>query len=278
MRASLPQREPAQVAAWLKDRIYYRMIEKNRARKKGRFLLHDGPPYANGDIHIGHALNKVLKDVVIKYRNMQGLDAPYVPGWDCHGLPIELGVEKQLLDQKRDKASVPITELRQMCRDYARKYIGIQMEQFQRLEIFGDWDRPYATMDKDYVASIVRELGRCSAAGVLYKGNKPVYWCPNDATALAEAEIEYADKKSPSIYVKFDLSKEALDEFPELAEAPRPNAKAAARVSLVIWTTTPWTLPANLGTISLHPEFDYVALKAPGLDGTEIWIIAKGLQ
>ncbi|CAK9249835.1 unnamed protein product [Sphagnum jensenii] len=147
---------------------------------------------------------------------MSGYESPYVPGWDCHGLPIELGVEKQLLDQKRDKSSVPIVELRQMCRDYATKYINIQKEQFQRLEVFGDWDNRYATMDASYVASIVRELGRTSKAGYLYKGNKPVYWCPTDATALAEAEIEYADKKSPSIYVKFDLSKEALAHFPEL--------------------------------------------------------------
>lgn len=275
MRASLPQREPAQVDAWLKDRIYDQMVEKNRTAKKPKFLLHDGPPYANGNIHIGHALNKVLKDVVIKYKNMAGFEAPYVPGWDCHGLPIELGVEKQLLDQKRDKTTVPIVELRHLCRDYANKYIGIQKEQFQRLEIFGEWDHPYATMTPEYVAAIVRELGRCSKAGYLYKGNKPVYWCANDGTALAEAEIEYADKNSPSIYVKFDLGKEALAAFPELKSIS--EREGAIRTSIIIWTTTPWTLPANLG-ISMHPEFDYVALKAPTLEGTEIWIVAKGLQ
>jgi isoleucyl-tRNA synthetase len=275
MRASLPTREPVQVEKWIKDRIYYRMVERNRAAKKPKFLLHDGPPYANGNIHIGHALNKVLKDVVVKYKNMSGFESPYIPGWDCHGLPIELGVEKQLLDQKRDKSTVPILELRHMCRDYANKYIDIQKEQFQRLEIFGDWENPYATMNKDYVASIVRELGRCSKAGYLYKGNKPVYWCANDATALAEAEIEYADKKSPSIYVKFDLTKDALSAFPELkAIAER---EGAIRTSIVIWTTTPWTLPANMG-IAMHPEFDYVAVKAPTLEGTEIWIVAQGLQ
>jgi isoleucyl-tRNA synthetase len=275
MRAGLPIREPVQVEKWLKDRVYYRMVEKNRAAKKPKFLLHDGPPYANGNIHIGHALNKVLKDVVIKYKNMAGFEAPYVPGWDCHGLPIELGVEKQLNDQKRDKASVPALELRHMCRDYANKYIGIQKEQFQRLEIFGDWDEYYATMNQDYVASIVRELGRCSKAGYLYKGNKPVYWCANDATALAEAEIEYADKKSPSIYVKFDLPKETLEAFPELKTIV--GREGAVRTSIIIWTTTPWTLPANLG-IAMHPEFDYVALKVPSLEGTEIWIVAKGMQ
>ena len=275
MRGSLPQREPEQVARWLKDKIYFRMVEKNRAAKRPRFLLHDGPPYANGNIHIGHTLNKVLKDVVIKYKNMAGFESAYVPGWDCHGLPIELGVEKQLLDSKRDKSTVPITELRQMCRDYAGKYINLQMEQFQRLEIFGDWENRYATMDKEYVASIIRELGRCAKSDVLYKGNKPVHWCSSDGTALAEAEIEYADKKSPSIYVKFDLTKEALASFPELAAIAK--REAATRVSLVIWTTTPWTLPANLA-VAMHPEFDYVAVKAPTLDGTELWIVAEGLQ
>lgn len=275
MRAALPTREPEQVIRWLKDRIYYQMVEKNRLAKRGKFLLHDGPPYANGNIHIGHVLNKTLKDVVIKYKNMAGYEACFVPGWDCHGLPIELGVEKQLLDQKRDKASLAITEIRQMCRDYARKFINLQMSEFQRLEVFGDWEKPYVTMDPDYVSSIIRELGRCSKAGVLYKGNKPVYWCASCATALAEAEIEYADKKSPSIYVKFDLTQEALGAFPELAKAAKQEG--AARVSVIVWTTTPWTLPANLG-ISLHPEFDYVAIQAPTLEGTELWIMAQGLQ
>ncbi len=275
MRGSLPEREPPMIERWHRDRIYYRMVEKNIGSKLGRFLLHDGPPYANGNIHLGHALNKVLKDVVIKYKNMCGYEAPFVPGWDCHGLPIELGVEKQLLDQKRDKAGVPITQLREMCREYAKKYIALQKEQFNRLEVFGDWDDPYLTMDKRYVATIVRELGRCAAAEVLYKGNKPVHWCASCTTALAEAEIEYADKKSPSIYVKFDLADDAVSAFPELAEIAR--REGATRTSLIIWTTTPWTLPANLG-ISLHPEFDYVAIKVPALEGTEIWIVAKGLQ
>jgi isoleucyl-tRNA synthetase len=275
LHVKLPERESEQVERWLKERTYYRMVERNRAAKAPRFLLHDGPPYANGNIHIGHALNKVLKDVVVKYKNLAGFDAAYVPGWDCHGLPIELGVEKQLIDAKRDKNAVPITELRQMCRDYASKYIEIQKAQFQRLEVFGDWDDPYVTMSKEYVSGIVRELGRCSKAGVLYQGNKPVYWCANDGTALAEAEIEYADKTSPSIYVKFDLTREALASFPELQAVARKEG--AVRTALVIWTTTPWTLPANLG-IALHPEFEYVAIKAPTLEGTEIWIVAAGLQ
>src|SRR4051812_5500046 len=274
MRAGLPEREPEQVARWLKDRIYYRMVEKNRAAKRPRFVLHDGPPYANGNIHIGHTLNKVLKDVVVKFKNMAGFESPYVPGWDCHGLPIELGVEKQLIEQKKDKLTVPVTELRRMCREYAQKYIDLQMKQFQRLEIFGEWDKPYATMAPEYEASIIRELGRHARAGVLYKGNKPVYWCPHDATALAEAEIEYAEKTSPSIYVKFDLKKDSLEKFHELAQEAKKHA--AVRVSVLIWTTTPWTLPANLG-ISLHPDFEYVALKAPSVEGDELWIVAKGL-
>ena len=275
MRGSLPQREPEQVDRWLKSRLYQRMVEKNHHRRAPRFLLHDGPPYANGNIHIGHALNKILKDVVVKFKNMSGHEAVYVPGWDCHGLPIELGVEKQLLDQKKDKHEIPVTELRAMCRDYAQKYVDIQKSQFQSLEIFGEWDHPYLTMDQHYVASIIRELGKCATSGFLYKGNKPVYWCPNCSTALAEAEIEYAEKKSPSIYVKFDLTSQALQSFPELAQ--KAQDENAVRVSLLIWTTTPWTLPANLG-IALHPELDYVVIKAPTLEGTELWIVAKALQ
>lgn len=275
MRAGLPAREPEQVERWNRDAIFDQMVKKNRARSAPRFLLHDGPPYANGNIHIGHVLNKVLKDVVIKYKNMAGFEAPFVPGWDCHGLPIELGVEKQLLDAKRDKATVPISELRQMCRDYASKYVDLQKSQFQRLEVFGDWNDPYLTMSPQYVASIVRELGRCASSGVLYKGNKPVHWCFSCATALAEAEIEYAEKKSPSIYVKFDLTRETIQSISDLDAISKKVG--ASRVSLVAWTTTPWTLPANLG-LSLNPEFEYVAIKAPTLEGTEIWIVAQGLQ
>lgn len=275
MRGNLPQREPAIVEGWLKNKIYEKMIERGKKLGRPKFLLHDGPPYANGNIHIGHALNKVLKDVVIKSKNMSGYVAEFVPGWDCHGLPIELGVEKQLMEQKRDKATVPVTEIRQMCREYAQKYIDIQRKQFQQLEVFGKWDDPYVTMSQEYVASIIRELGRCSARGVLYKGNKPVHWCPTCVTALAEAEIEYAEKKSPSIYVKFDLTSETLHSFPELQAAAKKAG--AARTSLLIWTTTPWTLPANLG-ISLHPEFEYLAVKVNVEGKTEIWLLAKGLQ
>lgn len=275
MRADLPAREPKQVEVWLKDKIYYKMIERNRGLKRPRFLLHDGPPYANGGIHMGHALNKTLKDIVIKYKNMAGFEATFVPGWDCHGLPIELGVEKQLLDQKKEKSSLSVVELRQLCRAYARKFIDLQMSQFQRLEIFADWDKPYVTMDKDYVASIVRELGRVSDSGMLQQGNKPVYWCFSCKTALAEAEIEYADKTSPSIYVKFDLPRAEYSKVPGMEAAIK--GAGIDRVSVVIWTTTPWTLPSNLG-ISLHPEFDYAVMKVPTLEGTEGWIVAKNLK
>ncbi len=275
MRGSLPEREPIQVKKWLDQKIFSQLLDKNRKKGGTRFLLHDGPPYANGDIHIGHVLNKVLKDVVVKYKNLRGYEANYVPGWDCHGLPIELGVEKQLIQQKKDKAALPVTELRQMCRDYAKKFVTLQMEQFQRMEVFGDWEHPYITMDQSYVASIVRELGRCSQAGVLYKGNKPVHWCPSCATALAEAEIEYSEKTSPSIYVKFDLTEEALHSFPELKKIAQ--SKNAKQVSMLIWTTTPWTLPANMA-IALHPEFDYAAVGVYHEGRSEIWIMAKGLQ
>ncbi len=275
MRGALPEREPKQIERWLNDRVYFRLLEKNRKKGKGKFLLHDGPPYANGGIHMGTALNKILKDVVVKYKSMSGYESPYVPGWDCHGLPIELGVEKQILEQKKDKQSMPLVEIRQMCREYANRFITMQREQFQRLEVFGDWENPYLTMSPDYVASIVRELGRCAKEGVLYKGNKAVYWCASCATALAEAEIEYAEKTSPSIYVKFDLPKETLAKLPELASIAK--REAAVRTSVIIWTTTPWTLPANMG-IAFHPTAEYVVVKAPALEGTELWIMAKDLQ
>ena len=275
MRAGLPEKEPVQIDRWFKDKVYEKLVAKNRAAKAPRFLLHDGPPYANGNIHIGHALNKVLKDVVVKYKSMAGFDSLYIPGWDCHGLPIELGVEKKLLDQKKDKSTLSVVELRQMCREYAQSFVETQKQQFQRLECFGDWDHPYMTMAQGYVAQTIRELGRCAESGTLYQGNKPVYWCPTDSTALAEAEIEYAEKQSPSIYVKFDLTSEAIASFPELASVVK--REGATRTSIIIWTTTPWTLPANQG-IALHPEYDYSVLKVPGLDGTELWIVATGLQ
>ncbi|MBI3543939.1 MAG: class I tRNA ligase family protein, partial [Deltaproteobacteria bacterium] len=266
MKAGLPEREPIRVKQWEGDKTYARMVGKRHGRPK--FTFHDGPPYANGNIHLGHTLNKVLKDIVVKYKNMSGFQCDFIPGWDCHGLPIELGVEKKLRDEKKDKASLSKVDIRKLCKEYALTYIGKQREQFKRLGCFGDWDNPYLTMSDDYVANIVRELGRISKTGNLYKGNKPVYWCANDATALADAEIEYADHSSPSIYVKFYLQPESLKKLPKLAAAA-----GSKKVAVVIWTTTPWTLPANLA-ISLHPEFEYAAVDT----GTDVVIVAEGLR
>ncbi|MBI2605758.1 MAG: isoleucine--tRNA ligase [Deltaproteobacteria bacterium] len=266
MKASLPQREPEQIRKWDESRAYRRMVEKRRSNPM--FVLHDGPPYANGNIHLGHALNKILKDIVIKYKNTSGLHAEFIPGWDCHGLPIELGVEKQLREQKVDKNQLGKVEIRKLCRDFAKGWIDRQRDQFKRLGCFADWDHPYLTMSDEYVAGIVRELGRISKTGNLYKGNKPVYWCAFCATALADAEIEYHDHRSPSIHVKFYFDNESVEKTPELKALSRGKP-----VALVIWTTTPWTLPANLA-IALHPEFDYAALDT----GSEILIVAEGLR
>lgn len=270
MRADLPNREPAQVKKWLENKIYQKMVDRNEGAP--RFLLHDGPPYANGNIHIGHVLNKVLKDVVVKYRNMKGQEAPYIPGWDCHGLPIELGVEKQLRDKGTDKASLSISEIRNLCKEYANSFITKQKEQFQRLQVFGDWDSAYLTMNDTYVASIIRELGRCAAQEVLYYGTKAVYWCSQCSTALAEAEIEYHPKKSDSVYVQFQLTKEAVKVL------EKQGLKSGSNDTFVIiWTTTPWTLPANLA-IALHPEHDYVVLELEFEGKSQRWIVAKDLQ
>ncbi len=266
MKASLPQREPEQVKRWEADNTYGLMTGPRRNRPM--FVFHDGPPYANGNIHLGHTLNKVLKDIVVKYKNMSGFHTEFIPGWDCHGLPIELGVEKKLREEKKDKSSLSKVEIRKLCKEYAQVHIDKQREQFKRLGVFADWANPYLTMSDDYVANIVRELGRISKTGNLYKGNKPVYWCANCATALADAEIEYADHSSPSIHVKFYLQDDSLKKLPALADAAKGK-----KVALVIWTTTPWTLPANLG-IALHPEFDYAAVDTGG----ELLIVADGLR
>ena len=213
-------------------------------------MLHDGPPYANGDIHIGHALNKVLKDFIVKSRTMAGRDAPYVPGWDCHGLPIELNVERDLGGRAKigDQA-----EFRRACRDYAGRFYRSQRDDFKRLGIFGDWEHPYLTMAPRYQAAIVRALGTFVARGLVYKGKKPVHWCLRDRTALAEAEVEYEDHSSPSIYVEFPLSTRDAGTL-----AARVPALAGREVSVLIWTTTPWTIPSNLA-VAFHPEFAYGA-------------------
>ncbi len=247
MKASLVQREPEQLKAW-EDADLYGRIRKDSEGKK-RFILHDGPPYANGHIHMGTALNKVLKDIVVKSRQMMGFDAVYVPGWDCHGLPVEHNVEKELGERKKEMSQA---DIRRQCRAYAEKFLDIQREEFKRLGVFGLWHDPYLTMNYVYEATIARECGKFALGGNLFRSKKPIYWCCTCQTALAEAEIEYADESSPSIYIKFPLVDDIADRYPSLAEK---------KVYVVIWTTTPWTIPANLA-IALHPDFEYVAMDA----------------
>ncbi len=241
MRANLTQREVEQLARWEESGLYQKVLQERAGREK--YILHDGPPYANGHIHIGHALNKILKDFVVKSRSMSGAAAPYVPGWDCHGLPIEHQVLKDLGPKKQGMSK---GEIRKRCRDYADKFVQIQRDEFKRLGVLGDWEHPYLTMTPDYEAAIVREFGKVVATGDVYKGKKPVLWCPNDETALAEAEVEYADHTSPSIYVKFPV-KDAKGKL-----TVRPDGQT----SVVIWTTTPWTLVANQA-IAVHPDYHY---------------------
>jgi isoleucyl-tRNA synthetase len=259
MKANLPQREPEILRGWEEGAIFQRVVARNAGRAGAkRFVLHDGPPYANGDIHIGHALNKILKDIVVKYRNQKGEVADYIPGWDCPGLPIELKVDKELGPKKKDMDRAAVIEA---CRRYAQKWIEKQRESFKRLGVFGRWATPYATMSRGYEAEIVRTFARAAEKGFLFRGKKPVYWCVTDRTALAEAEVEYEDHTSPSIHVGFDLV------------SPLPDPKLAGRKArLVIWTTTPWTLPANLA-VAAHPEFTYVAYD---LAGTVV-VVAKDL-
>jgi isoleucyl-tRNA synthetase len=259
MKANLAQREPEIQRAWEADKLFERIIAANAARPGAKkFVLHDGPPYANGDIHLGHALNKILKDIIVKYRNQKGETADYVPGWDCHGLPIELKVDKELGAKKREMDRPAIIDA---CRKYAEKWIDKQRTGFKRLGVFGRWDAPYLTMSKGYEADTVRALARAAERGFLFRGKKPVYWCTTDRTALAEAEVEYEDHTSASIYVAFELTK------------PLPDPKLAKRkAKLVIWTTTPWTLPANLA-VAAHPEFTYVAYDLKG----DVVVVAKDL-
>ena len=249
MRANLSEREPEMLRRWDTMHLYQSLREARKGREM--WILHDGPPYANGRIHMGHALNKILKDMIVKSRSMVGHDAVYVPGWDCHGLPIEHQVDKELGPKA---AEVPVPDKRRLCRAYAEKYIDIQREEFKRLGVLGDWDRPYLTMDYRYEANILRELGKFIETGGVYRGLKPVHWCTTCLTALAEAEVEYQDHTSPSIYVVFPLTSDpaALD-----------PALAGAELGVVIWTTTPWTLPANLAIV-VHPAEEYVVVRSEG--------------
>ncbi len=253
MKANLPATEPLVLERWAGMDLY----GKIQARRQGapKFVLHDGPPYANGQIHLGTALNKILKDFVVKSRSMAGFDTPYVPGYDCHGLPIELKVDRELGPKKREMS---IADFRRACRAYAERFIGVMTQEFERLGILGDWAHPYVTMDFRYQAAIARALGSFVEQGLVYKGKKPVHWCIHCRTALAEAEVEYEEHSSPSIYVEFPLDPASADELASRVPALRGRA-----VSVLIWTTTPWTIPSNLA-IAFHPEFDYAAYDVDG--------------
>ncbi len=266
MKANLPQAEPRRIAAWREGRLY----EKVRAARAGRprYVLHDGPPYANGHIHLGHVVNKVLKDLMVRSHSLAGFDAPYVPGWDCHGLPIELQVDKDLGSKKRSLSPVAF---RQACRAYAEKFVKIQREEFERLGIMGEWDEPYLTMQPEYQAAIVRALAEFVEQGLVYKAKKSVHWCLSCRTALAEAEVEYDDDHvSPQVDVRFPLPPAELEKL--AGRAPR---LAGRRVFAVIWTTTPWTLPANLA-LAFHPDLDYGFYPVTGSD--ELLLLATGLR
>ncbi|MTI52739.1 MAG: isoleucine--tRNA ligase [Alcanivorax sp.] len=263
MKAGLSQREPKRLDQWQQRDLYRRIREASAGRPK--FILHDGPPYANGDIHIGHAVNKILKDIIVKARTLDGFDAPYVPGWDCHGLPIELKVE-----QKVGKAGhkVDAATFRKKCREFAAKQVEGQKRDFQRLGVFGDWDSPYLTMNYDTEANIIRALGKIAAGGHLTKGFKPVHWCLDCASALAEAEVEYQDKQSPAIDVAFAVT--------DPADFKSRTGVEAASPALVIWTTTPWTLPANRA-VAVHPELDYVLLSGEQNGAAVALVVAEDL-
>ena len=258
MKADLPKRELLLWKDWQDKNIYRFIREKSKGRHK--YILHDGPPYANGDIHIGHALNKTLKDIIVKYKTMNGFDSVYVPGWDCHGLPVEHQLFKELGITKHQIAQV---DFRKKAYAYAVKFVNIQKEQFKRLGVFGDWDNPYLTLDFQYEEAIVRSLGELVKKGYIYRGLKPVNWCYACETALAEAEVEYEDRASPSIYVKFEMS------YPQEVLKNIPKNK---KVYAVVWTTTPWTLIANVA-IAVHPSFKYTLLEV----GDEAWLIQEDL-
>ena len=259
MKANLPQNEPKQLEKWEEMRIYDRIREVHTGQPI--YVLHDGPPYANGPIHLGTALNKILKDFIVKSRTMSGFDAPYVPGWDCHGLPIEIKVDNDL---GRKKLEMDPLDVREACRVYAQKYLDLQRSQFKRLAVFGRWDDPYATMAPDYESYVLETLYGFYEKGLVYKGLKSVYWCWHDKTALAEAEVEYEMHTSPSVWVRYVLTSDPGTIDPALA--------GKKNVATIIWTTTPWTLPASMA-VTFAPDHPYVALDA----GEWIYIVAKEL-
>jgi len=268
MKGNLAQREPERLKKWNEADLYNKIRQEFAGRPK--FILHDGPPYANGEIHIGHAVNKVLKDIIVKSKSLSGFDAPYVPGWDCHGLPIELQVEKKI-----GKAGVKVSPavFRKACREYAGKQVNIQKEAFIRLGILGDWDNPYLTMDFAFEADIVRSLGKISQNGHIVKGAKPVHWCTDCGSALAEAEVEYEDKHSPAVDVRFQV----VDEDGFLSRCHHvPEHEGAGPLSVVIWTTTPWTLPANQG-VALNPDLEYAVVQCEKDGNKERLVVAEAL-
>jgi len=265
MRANLSKREPETLKRWNSEHLYQRVLDLHA--QSPRFVFHDGPPYANGRIHYGHILNKLLKDIVVKYQGLSGHYAKFVPGWDCHGLPIELEVERSM---RKRQATLEVSALREACAAEAGKWIEIQKAEFERLGVFATWDSPYLTLQPSYERGIVEALGAFVSHGLVYRGKKPVYWCSRCKTALAEAEVEYAEHESPSIYIKFPAAEPSLDQLRRVLQLP---AEAAGLpVFAIIWTTTPWTLLANLA-IAYNPDFTYVAVDVGG----ELWIMAEKL-
>jgi len=256
MKGNLAKREPEFMKQWEEYGLYKEMLKKREGKE--RYILHDGPPYANGNIHMGHVLNKVLKDIIVRYKSFKGYYTPYVPGWDCHGMPIEHKVTDNLGSKAKNMSKL---EIRKECNDYAMKYLDIQRGQFKRMGITGDWENPYVTLDRDYEDKMVEIFWEMYKKGLVYKGLKPVYWCAKCETALAEAEVEYKDHSAPSVYVKFAVK-----------DGSKAKAKPGNDASMVIWTTTPWTLPANVA-IAVHPDYDYVLAE---MDGNK-YILAEGL-
>ena len=260
MRGDLPKREPKWIAEWQQKKLYQRIRKASAGRPK--FVLHDGPPYANGHLHLGHALNKILKDIIVRSKTMAGFDAPYVPGWDCHGLPIEHKIEVT------HGKNLPADKVRELCRTYATEQVEIQKQEFIRLGVLGEWDNPYLTMNFANEANEIRALAEMTKAGYVFKGLKPVNWCFDCGSALAEAEVEYADKQSPTIDVAFSVTEA---DAPKLAHAFGLDALSKPAAA-VIWTTTPWTIPANQA-LNAHPEFDYALVDT----GARLLIIADEL-
>ena len=244
MKANLQNKEPGIIDYWDKMDLYQKLRSLSKGKEK--FVLHDGPPYANGDIHMGTALNKILKDLIVKFHQMSGQDSVYVPGWDCHGLPIEWKIEEQYKKNKKNKNEVPINEFRKECRDFAAKWIEVHKRQFKRLGVIGDWENYYSTMSFDAEAQIVRELGKFLKEGSLYRGYKPVLWSTVEKTALADAEVEYMDRKSDTIYAAFTIK--------------QSNNKKLLNSDIIIWTTTPWTIPANKA-LAYSENLNYVVIK-----------------